>query len=237
MRWGLTGLLRLAFRTMVRTNPAAPPRPIGVPSRFTMTGPVARPSAAASSAICTVATIGIVGLVYELATGRIQSSSTSGLSRVLGLGEGSGTAHAADEERSQLYELTRQRIEAHPIGGSGFNGALTGHDLYSQMYETAGLMGLAAILILLFWVTASGLLRARRERNRLASALWAGYAGYLVAGLRSNQMWDRYIWMFLVLAACAALTRPPEPGAEDEVKAAKRKRREDEFLPAGYVIR
>jgi O-antigen ligase len=140
------------------------------------------------------------GLVpfYLIATRTITFSQENAFTRLLG----GGTAPAADQGRSIRYAVIGQRIRDHPIIGNGFGDSRFGHSLYLQMWAIAGLLGVIAIVLIVFAVARSWF-AARKERDVFSVGLWSGYGGYLVAALLSNQMWDRYLWLALALAIMA----------------------------------
>jgi O-antigen ligase len=97
----------------------------------------------------------------------------------------------SDAERTELRGVTIVRISAHPLTGSGFANATAAHNLPLQVIESAGVLGGLAFSALV-WAILKPLIRRRRD-PMIAGSL-AMYIGYLVAGLASPPLWDRWLW-------------------------------------------
>ncbi|MFF1252994.1 O-antigen ligase family protein [Pseudarthrobacter sp. NPDC058329] len=148
------------------------------------------------------------GFLYAISVGFID---ISGKHNAIGRLLGGGSAEEADMGRSLKYEAVWDRINNNMFVGNGFENARDGHSLYLQMWDSGGVLGILAAVILVLAAVAA-FLRARRTKNRLAVVLWSGYIGYLAAAILSNQMWDRYIWLALALAIMSEhFTPKPEP--------------------------
>lgn len=146
------------------------------------------------------------GSVVAILMGYIDiSGSNNAIGRLLG----GGTAEQADQGRSVKYEGVWDRIEGSAWFGTGFADARDGHSLYLQMWDSAGVLGIVAAIVLVL-SAALGWMRARQGKARISVALWSGYLGYLAAAILSNQMWDRYIWLALALAVMSEHLEPPK---------------------------
>jgi O-antigen ligase len=142
-------------------------------------------------------------VVAAAALGFVNLGRNNALLRVIG----GGTADEADAGRAYHYARGWARIQESPILGTGFANARDGHSLYLQMWDSAGLFGVAAA-ILLVAATIVGWVLARRTRDVFAIGMWSSYGGYLVAAVASNQMWDRYLWLTAALAMLATASTP-----------------------------
>jgi hypothetical protein len=129
------------------------------------------------------------------------SDSTGGASaidRLLFSGAGSDVATASRVE--YLGEATAM-FASHPLTGVGFSEARSAHSLFLQVPVTAGILGLAALTALaLFWMTIWR--TASRHRNSwILCTTAAGVLALAVALLVSNNLWDRYLLLYLAIAA------------------------------------
>lgn len=147
------------------------------------------------------------GFLYAINAGIID---ISGKHNAIGRLLGGGSAEEADMGRSVKYEAVWDRINNNMFIGNGFADARDGHSLYLQMWDSGGVLGIIAAMVLVV-AALSAYLRARSAQNRLAVILWSGYIGYLSAAILSNQMWDRYIWLALALAVMSEHLTPPKP--------------------------
>jgi hypothetical protein len=150
------------------------------------------------------------------------------LMRIIDLPTGSAVARLtgrvpgvreSDAEREAVLAEGLARAGAHPLTGSGFEGALSAHNIYLQIWAAAGLLGLAGFLTII----AASLAPLRmhvarlvdRRDGRLASlglGFGASLAGYTVAGFFHVALWDRYIWLTpAVLAVVVVLARQAKP--------------------------
>lgn len=107
-----------------------------------------------------------------------------------------GTATLADIERSEYRDTVARRITEQPFFGSGFSDASRAHSLPLQAADAGGMFG-ALIFLVLFATIGWRLWQTRWQP--LGLGFLAAFASYLVAGLASNPMWDRWIWVPIAL--------------------------------------
>ena len=129
-----------------------------------------------------------------LALGAVEVSSTSALGRLLGQDP---TSHTSDAARDAARQESFLIINSNPLTGGGFGVLLEAHNLYLQMFAAAGVLGLAGMLGIVMGTVR--LARRRDRREILGSSMLCSYIGYLVAGLFSNVIADRYLWLHLAL--------------------------------------
>ncbi|MGH2561661.1 MAG: oligosaccharide flippase family protein, partial [Thermomicrobiales bacterium] len=115
---------------------------------------------------------------------------------------------ASDEMRQDQFQQGLDRVLANPFTGVGFEDALASHDIYLQLWSSAGVLGLAGILtiaVVLLNVPARTLLArgalATPPPMMLLLGFGASFFGYLVTGLFHNALWDRYLWLTPALIA------------------------------------
>jgi len=140
---------------------------------------------------------GLAGVSLVLvSTGIVDLGRHNAVSRFLG----DVTTRPSDRSRAPLLAAGVQRIEAHPLTGSGFEKALESHNIYVQAWAAAGLCGLVGLLTIATGVIATGTRRfGDPEATSLAIAFVAGYMGYLVGGAFQNILWDRYLWLHITV--------------------------------------
>lgn len=116
---------------------------------------------------------------------------------------GDTSAQASDAERLSALDENVRRISSRPLTGSGFEKALQAHNIYLQILAAAGIAGLVGFLMLVASVVREGLQAGAGPPDDLLlyirTAFLAGYAGYLVAGLAQNILWDRYVWLHVAV--------------------------------------
>lgn len=150
--------------------------------------------------------------------GIVTVGEDSAIARLLG----GGSAELADIGREERYASALDRIGTAPILGHGFEGILYGHSLYLQMWVGAGVLGLVGAALLIVASTGA-YIEATRARRTTTALLWSGYLGYVAAAAFSNQMWDRYLWMYLAL--CLVSTAGDGALALTETRQSKVERR------------
>jgi O-antigen ligase len=135
-----------------------------------------------------------------LLAGLYEPDQESALGRVLYRSEGT---LRSDEGRAELAATVLERIDDNLVTGSGFALATQAHNIYLQILDTAGLIGVLAFAALI-----ASILRAqlRRRSDPLVAGALAMYLGYLAAGLFSNTLWDRWLWIPIVVGLAAAAT-------------------------------
>ena len=144
-------------------------------------------------------------LVLALLLGFVELPGANAFNRLF---RGDRGTELSDQERAEVRTEAIEQIRARPVQGSGFENARTAHSLYLQLWASAGLVGLGGLLALVV-VTIKMLMTAAKIRDRLVVAIGAGFLGYLAAGVASNILWDRYVWLHVTLGiALLAALRP-----------------------------
>jgi O-antigen ligase len=155
-------------------------------------------------------------VVALMIIGIIELPAANAVDRLAGRAPG---VRESDAGREVLLREGLARARAHPITGSGFEGALSAHNIYLQVWAAAGALGLAGFLAIIGASIAPLRAHAARTVGRgdpslaaLGLGFGASLVGFAVAGFFQNALWDRYIWLTpAVLAAVAALARHLEP--------------------------
>ncbi|MDQ6797236.1 MAG: O-antigen ligase family protein, partial [Actinomycetota bacterium] len=141
-------------------------------------------------------------LLCAVLLGVVHLPTTNAFTRLFG---DDPSAAASNRDRAEARAESFDQIRARPITGSGFNFSRTAHSLYLQLWVSAGLLGLFGLLALLL-LTIGVLLLGARAHDPLLVGMAASYLGYLAAGVATNILWDRYVWLHLALTmALAAL--------------------------------
>jgi hypothetical protein len=142
-----------------------------------------------------VVVVGVVGLVLAVLVAPNGNPLGGGLTRL----SGGGDSSQANGQRSDQFHDSLHIALGHPVTGVGFTVVADAHVLPLQVWETAGFMGIAALIIYSTGVFSTGrrLYRDRRLPRggpALAGALSISFAIWLIAGLLENQIADRYIY-------------------------------------------
>lgn len=156
-------------------------------------------AAAAASAL------GVAPVVALTLAGVITFPGGSAIDRVLSKHP---SVELADAERAVLLEESLERATERPIIGTGFEHAREAHNIYVQVWSSAGvvgLLGLALIAGATLSVLAALMLR-RRSRSDTPAAivlvgLAAAFAAYLLSGAFHNLLWERSIWATVAFIA------------------------------------
>jgi O-antigen ligase len=160
--------------------------------------------------------LGLTGLVLAFLVFPQGNPLTQGLDRL----GGSGDASAANSQRSDQFSDSLHIALGHPFTGVGFTVVADAHTLPLQFWETAGILGLLALILYTTGVLRAGRLLYRDRRlprgsPELAGALSISYLIWLISGLLQNQIADRYIYVpvgLLLGLTLAARAYRPEPG-------------------------
>jgi O-antigen ligase len=141
-----------------------------------------------------------VGLLF---VGRLlQSQTDNPLTRLLG----GGSAGGSDQERENNFTHAIAQFKLHPLLGNGFaDDALAAHDIYLQVAVSVGVIGLVAYLCIL-WTGLRPLFRVREPIHLVAYPVLA----YLMTGLLTSLLWDRYIWCVLALSFVLVAQHPDQ---------------------------
>lgn len=136
----------------------------------------------------------------------LNNNSTNLLDRLLG----GGSASASDLAREQAIDIALTSFWQHPLLGKGFEGALDAHVIYLEVAVCVGVIGTIGYLFLLGSATYP-ILTAVRPYHRIAYPALC----YMMVGLITNALWDRYIWAVLSLSFLAALPYRPDDEVPD----------------------
>jgi hypothetical protein len=148
------------------------------------------------------------GLVTALVLIGVVQPPGDALQRLLTIDNtASGVAQSNVGRQEALLEGFRA-IEERPFIGSGLAKGRAAHNVYLQVFASTGLIGFVGFLTVI-WATMKPAfdLRSRRTVAISSSArvlvlgLCAGYAGFLVADLFQNALWERYMWLTPSLVA------------------------------------
>jgi hypothetical protein len=150
-----------------------------------------------------------LGLLTTFAVGVVFSQqlvNAAGSESALGRLIGKGTTSSSDESREEIAVATLEQFMSHPILGVGLVHPLQAHIIYLQVMAGLGMVGL-----LLFLLAGSVMIRPLVMLKPPYSLLALPVLAYAVAGLVSNLLWDRYIWITLALAVLAPRLAADEP--------------------------
>jgi O-antigen/teichoic acid export membrane protein len=129
--------------------------------------------------------------------------------------EHSPSVMQSDAARRTALDEAVDTISRHPFTGVGFENAKATHNIYLEAWASGGLLTLLGLLTIA-WATLTPLRAAARRATQaqyreqiVAMGISLGFAGFLVASLFQNAIWERYIWLMpaLVSAAWSALPK------------------------------
>ncbi|HEX3562672.1 MAG TPA: O-antigen ligase family protein [Solirubrobacterales bacterium] len=163
-----------------------------------------------------IVVVGLTGVVLTVLIAPQGNPLTEGFDRLAG----GGSASQATGQRSDQFHESLTIALHHPVTGVGFTVVADAHTLPLQFWETAGFLGVAALILYATGVFRTGL-RLYRDRRlprgspALAGALTISFAVWLIAGLLENEIADRYIYVPVGLLlglglAASAGTRGPD---------------------------
>lgn len=152
-----------------------------------------------------LAAVGLVVAVLGIA------GQDNALERVFGGDESSA------EQREDFNTAAWERFTEHPITGVGYGDVTDAHIFLLQFASAAGVLGIVAglMLVLLALRTYAVAVWRRMAEDPPRWAMVAGFAaamiGYLAASIFQNVLWDRNVWLAIVLmtwlAAAPVLAR------------------------------
>jgi O-antigen ligase len=191
-----------------------------------------------------VVVVGIVGALVLVLAAPSNNPLLEGFNRL----SGGGDSSQANGQRSDQFHESLHIALAHPVTGIGFTVVADGHSLPLQFWETAGFLGIIAIVLYATGVFETGR-RLYRDPNlprgspQFVGAITICFAVWLIAGLLQNEIADRYIFvpvgllLGLGLAASASGSEPghSEPAPAPETAPARPRAREPEMeeVPIG----
>lgn len=120
---------------------------------------------------------------------------------------GDASSRMSDDDRFPLLLDAIEKTAQAPFTGIGFAHIVDAHNIYLQVSSSAGIIALAGFLLVAGALVAP-LLSGRPHPHRW---LAAPAVVYLVAGLFSNQIFTRYIWLIVALSLVPLLTRERTP--------------------------
>jgi O-antigen/teichoic acid export membrane protein len=139
-------------------------------------------------------------LAVALVAVAVPSARSHALVSVHRLTGGDPTASMSDADRSKKLRRAVKDIEAHPMTGTGFAAVRDAHDIYLQLLQAGGVLALPPFLLFAGGILAMGL-RLRRAPSlspptqNLAAALTASMGVWLLSGLLSNLVYDRFLYL------------------------------------------
>ena len=146
--------------------------------------------------------------VMVLASTLVVASETSE-SALARLGPGSLSAVRSDARRDVVRSEALRQIEARPLTGVGFGSIEGAHSNFLQFLQSGGVLAILAFLLFVGGAVRTGLRLGRRartsERRGLALALLGSIGALLVAGVASNDVAGRGLYVPVGLIAALAM--------------------------------
>jgi hypothetical protein len=147
----------------------------------------------------------IVGVLL-VATGTLDAGSESSVGRLAG----SQSARQSDASRLGLLRETIDRGSRSPFVGNGFELALQGHNIYLQLWSSAGIIGLVGFAMVVAALGRAFISAAARRATTgpatpIMVGVMAGGAAFLVSSLVQNVLWDRYLWLYFSIGLTVAV--------------------------------
>lgn len=127
-----------------------------------------------------------------------ENSADNAFGRLLG----GGSASYSDLDREMLADVARAEFEAHPVLGAGLADVYAAHNIYLQIVAAVGVVGLAFFIAML----ASVLLRCLSIDRRFVLLILPCF-GYVMIGVITTIIWDRFVWCVLALPFLLPLVR------------------------------
>lgn len=158
--------------------------------------------------LLSLAALGCAALVYA-----VSASFFVSLERLTGQLPVAG----ADIARLDNWQQAFAQVASSPILGSGFSSLLTAHDLALQLLVSGGVIALVGYSLFAGGIVVIGIHCSRASAlDRQISMLSAGFTSsvilFLVSGLVSNEIFDRFIyWPFGLLVAVYFMSRRAAP--------------------------
>jgi len=160
-----------------------------------------------------VQTVPIPGVPASESVPGTTDGGIAGFSR---LNPGSSSAETSDSIRWRYIEESVDYILDRPLIGYGFEWIETSHNIYLQLLLSGGLLALVGYLLVIFGYLReifSLRIRVSGPRLDLLIALAVSILTYLVMGLVSPDLVDRYLYLpaALVLSMAILVRSQPEP--------------------------
>lgn len=154
----------------------------------------------------------ILGVV-ALSSPVVKLPKGNALARLLGSGEGgvqSGVVQSNEGRLERFREALNVAME-NPLTGVGFEHAREAHNIYIQLWSSAGILGIIGLALVIRAVLSapvSNFMHPKSSGDPTALILLLGFSasfiGYLAAGTFQNALWNRYIWLIPTLAVILA---------------------------------
>lgn len=155
--------------------------------------------------VLTLAAFATVGVGYA-----VSASAFVSLQRLTGQLPG---VQAADLARIDAWQAALNQIATSPVIGSGYSAVAVAHDLALQVLVSGGAIGLLgyALFIAAFVILGVHCCRDRtldRQLSVLSAGLTASASVFLINGVVSDQIYDRFLyWPFGLLLAIKFISR------------------------------
>jgi SAM-dependent methyltransferase len=138
--------------------------------------------------------IGLLGLIVSSAIGWHQL--TVATDRLVGL----QPVGPSDVIRVEGYGQAVTSIASNPVVGTGFSSVRVAHDIYLQLFEAGGVLGITAFAVFVLGCLYLGLRLCRditlpAAMQPFAAAATASMLTWFAAGLVENQVYDRYLYV------------------------------------------
>jgi O-antigen ligase len=143
-----------------------------------------------------IVVVGLTGVVLMVLVAPANNPLLEGIDRL----SGGGDSTLANGQRSDQFHESLDIALDHPVTGIGFTVVADAHSLPVQVWETAGFLGIVALVLYSAGVFRTGW-RLYREQGlprgspQLAGVLTISFAVWLIAGFLQNEIADRYIFV------------------------------------------
>ncbi len=143
-----------------------------------------------------IVVIGLAAAVLIVVVAPTNNPLLEGISRL----SGGGDSSAATGQRSDQFHESLHIALAHPVTGIGYTVVADAHSLPLQFWETAGFLGILALILYSAGTFLTGWRLYRdpglpRGSPPFVGAVMISFAVWLIAGLGQNEIADRYIFV------------------------------------------
>jgi O-antigen ligase len=125
----------------------------------------------------------IIGLLAAAQAGESVSLAIDRLTGEVSVG-------GSDEDRFVLYDAALARFADSPLFGEGYGSIRVAHNVYLQVLQAGGVIGLMGLLTFL-----AGTLRLVDRESTVSAAAAAAMVAWMAAGLVQNAIYDRYLYV------------------------------------------